>query len=170
MTHWSFVREIQPGAYVIDDYDFENPSNELKVQHKIQRQFERADYEVYDYPGEYVKVPDGEQYVRTRLEELHAGFELAHGSTNARGFTVGHLFELTGQSRPDQDREYLIVQTRHELQFSEYEGMEGKGASYSCDFTVLCSKEPFRAATVTPKPIVQGPQTAVVVGPKGDEI
>jgi type VI secretion system secreted protein VgrG len=34
----------------------------------------------------------------------------------------------------------------------------------------LHSKQPYRAARTTPKPMVQGPQTAIVVGPSGEEI
>ena len=43
-------------------------------------------------------------------------------------------------------------------------------STYHCTFTVLQSRQQFRPARVTPRPIVQGPQTAVVVGPGGEEI
>ncbi len=125
---------------------------------------------MYDYPGEYVTPAEGEHYVRTRLEEIQAQFEIATGSTNARGFCTGSLFKLTGHPRPDQSREYLIVSATHDLEYSEYEAMEGGGTDYRCTFTVLNSREPFRSQRITPKPTVQGPQTAIVVGPQGDEI
>jgi type VI secretion system secreted protein VgrG len=170
ISEWRLTGELQPGVYSLDDYYFETPSTDLLVKHKIKREHDHADYEVYDYPGEFVKVPEGEQYVRTRLEELHAGFELAQGTTNARGLAVGHLFKLTGQQRETENCEHLVVRSHHELEYGEYEAMSGRGSNYSCDFTVLKSREPFRPARITPKPIVQGPQTAVVVGPSGDEI
>lgn len=96
VSSWEFEREIQPGHYVIDDYDFERPSAELQVKTKIKRDNAFAEYEVYDYPGEYIVTGDGEHYVRTRLEELQAQFELAQGRSNARGLSVGYLFKLTG--------------------------------------------------------------------------
>ena len=170
ISAWSFEREIQPGRYVLDDYDFEKPSVELQVKTKFKRDHSFADYEVYDYPGEYMVTAEGEDCVRTRIEELHAQFELAHGRTNARAFSVGYLVKVTGQTRSDQDREYLVVSAQHQLEYSEYEAMEETGTSYDCGFTVMNSRQPFRAARITPKPIVQGPQTAVVVGPDGDEI
>jgi type VI secretion system secreted protein VgrG len=37
-------------------------------------------------------------------------------------------------------------------------------------FTAIDSAQPFRTSRITPKPVVQGPQTAMVVGPKGEEI
>lgn len=170
VSDWNFTREIEPGAYVVDDYDFEKPSTELQVNAKLQREHAQAEGEYYDYPGEYTDRSEGEHYVKVRLEELQAQHELANGSTNARGLACGCLFKLKGHARKDQDREYLVVSAHHSLSYNEYEAMGGQGAQYSCNFTVLHSKEVFRPQRLTPKPIVQGPQTAVVVGPKGDEI
>ncbi len=170
INEWNFAREIQPGRYVVDDFDFQKPSVELQVETKIKREHALADYEVYDYPGEYVTNAEGEQVVRTRIEELHAQYELANGSTNARGLCCGHLFKLTGHARADQNREYLVVSAVHNLEYNEYEATENTGANYQCGFTVLNSRQPFRPQRSTPKPTVQGPQTAIVVGPGGDEI
>ena len=47
---------------------------------------------------------------------------------------------------------------------------EGEGSTCRCAFTAMPTVHPFRPRRLTPKPFVQGPQTAVVVGPKGDEI
>jgi type VI secretion system secreted protein VgrG len=170
INDWSFEREVQPGCYCIDDYDLEKPSAELQVKTTLKRKHELAEYEVYDYPGEYLTAGDGDHYVRARLEELQYQFELARAKCNARGVCVGSLFKLTGAKRTDQNREYLVLAAEHELEYSEYEAMENTGAQYACRFTALNSRQPFRPQRTTRKPIVQGPQTAVVVGPSGDEI
>ena len=170
INDWLFTREIQPGAYVIDDYDFERPSVELQQKKKLKRNYAEAEHEYFDYPGEYVSASEGEHYVQTRLEELQAQHELANGGTNARGMAVGYLFKLTGQPRDDQNREYLTISANYNFATDEYESTPGEGPSYSCSFTALHSKEPFRSSRITPKPVVQGPQTAIVVGPAGDEI
>ena len=170
ISEWNLVREIQPGRYVIDDFDFKKPSVELQVQTQITRQHDLADYEVYDYPGEYVTTGEGDEYVRARIEELHTRFETTRGMGNARGICPGYLFKLTGHAREDQNNEYLVVSTQHALEYNEYESMENTGASFDCNFGVLNSRQPFRPLRTTPKPAVQGPQTAIVVGPSGDEI
>jgi Rhs element Vgr protein len=171
VSDWRLTGELQAGKYALTDYYFETPSSNLQVKHNIKRKHEHADYEVFDYPGEYVKTSEGEHYVRARLEELHVGYELAQGTTNARGLAVGHLFKLTGQPRQTENCEHLVVRSQHELEYSDYEAITGgRGSSYTCEFTVLKTREPFRPARITEKPIVQGPQTAVVVGPAGDEI
>ena len=51
-------------------------------------------------------------------------------------------------------------------------GLESGGAGAALRVQVPCirAEEQFRPTRVTPKPIVQGPQTATVVGPSGEEI
>ena len=170
VSEWSFSREIQPGAYVLDDFDFTKPSTELRVTTKQQREHAESAHELYDYPGRYEQSGDGEHYVRTRLEEQQARHELVQGAGNARGIAAGSLFKLTGQTREDQNREYLIVSTRIDFEYTEYEAMESSGSGFRCSFEALPSREVFRSERLTRKPFVQGPQTAIVVGPGGDEI
>jgi type VI secretion system secreted protein VgrG len=169
---WRISHEIQPGICALNDFNFKTPKANLHVKSAVQHDHVMAGLEVYDYPGSYQKTDEGEAYARGRIEELQSGYELLHGEANARGFSVGSLFELTGYPRKDQNREYLIVSSTHKIVSDPY----GTGASageadiYSCSFTVVPSKQPFRPARTTPKPVVKGPQTAIVVGPAGSEI
>ncbi|WKB54824.1 type VI secretion system Vgr family protein [Eleftheria terrae] len=170
IDRWSFGREIQTGRYVHDNYDPEKPRVELQGKAAVVRRHAQAQYEVYDYPDRHLTAAEGEQYARVRIEELQARFELARGEANTRGLCVGHLFTLTGQPRQDQNREYLVLSAQYQLEGEEYESAGGEGARFNCRFTVMPSSEPYRPARLTRKPIVQGPQTAVVVGPAGEEI
>jgi type VI secretion system secreted protein VgrG len=171
ISSWDFSREIQPGIYVHDDYDLERPSVELKTRKVLSRTYAPSDYEVYDYPGHYVQKPDGEQYAGVRIDELGSQFETAQAVTNAKGVAVGSLFTLDACPREDQNREHLILAAAYDLEFSDYEAMpEGGGTGYRCSFVAMSSQQQFRPRRATPKPFVQGPQTAVVVGPAGDEI
>jgi type VI secretion system secreted protein VgrG len=169
---WNISQEVQPGVYALNDFDFTRPKANLEVKASITRQHARAAMEIFDYPGEYLQTNDGENYVRARIEELHAEYEEGQGQGNARGLSVGSLFELTDYPRTDQNREYLIVSASHQMELDVYSSGSGSGAEelYSCSFTALNSKQPYRPARTTPKPLVQGPQTAIVVGPSGDEI
>jgi len=168
---WDFSREIQPGAFVHDDYDLERPSVELKTNKTLPRGYTPSDYEVYDYPGFYVQTPDGEQYASVRIDELGTQFETVRATTNARGVAVGSTLTLEHHPRDDQNKEYLIVSANYDLTFENYESLpEGPGTSYNCAFVAMPTSQQFRPKRLTPKPFVQGPQTAVVVGPGGDQI
>ena len=171
ITKWDFTREVQPGVYVHDDYDLERPSVELRTRKTLTRSYAPSDYEIYDYPGLYIQKGDGEQYAGVRIDEFGTQFEVGHGFTNAKGINSGALFTLEDNPREDQNREHLVLGAAYDLQFSDYEALPGGGETqYRCNFVAMPSTQQFRPRRLTAKPFVQGPQTAVVVGPAGDEI
>ncbi|MBI5017312.1 MAG: type VI secretion system tip protein VgrG [Deltaproteobacteria bacterium] len=169
---WNVVRELQPGSVALTDFDFEKPRAGLATKSSVQRKHAQAAFEVYDYPGDYLTTADGDTYARARVEELQARFEQATGRGTARGLTPGGLFRLTDYPRQDQNREYLVVSASHELTAEEYETGKraGAGPSHTCTFSAIDSRQAYRSPRVTPKPVVQGPQTAIVVGKAGEEI
>ncbi len=169
---WSISQEVQPGAYALNDFDFKRPKANLQAKSSTQRNHARAGMEIYDYPGEYTYTEEGETYARARLEELQTEFEQGQGQANARGLAVGNLFTLTDYPRQDQNREYLITAATHDVMSDAYgsTAIAETDEPYTCSFEAVDSKQPYRSARVTPKPLVQGPQTAMVVGPSGDEI
>jgi len=167
---WNLKREVQPGHWTLDDFDFERPSVDLTVDTKKKRNHEHATFEVYDYPGEYFKNDLGDHYVRTRMDEWQYQFELVSGGANARGITVGSLFKLTGHPRKDQNVDHLILSSEYELEYHQYEALDATETKCHCRFTGLDTKQQFRPQRTSYKTFVQGPQTAIVVGPSGDEI
>jgi len=168
---WDFSREVQPGVYVHDDYDLERPSVELRTRKALARNYAGSDYEMYDYPGLYLETSDGEQYAEVRINEFGSQFETAKGVTNARGLSVGSLFTLQEYPRADQNREYVVLAGTFDLEFGDYEAMPPDvRTDYRGSFVAMSSQQQFRPKRLTPKPFVQGPQTAVVVGPSGEEI
>ena len=107
-----------------------------------------------------------------RIEEVQSDFEIAEGSGDVRGVAAGFKFKMNSLTRSDQIDDYLVVSS---VTRAESEGfLSGGGASdsgaFSCSFTAVRAKTPFHPARLTPKPIIQGAQTAVVTGPKGEEI
>lgn len=173
LFEWVTVQQVQPGAYALNDFDFKAPRKDLQAVLKRPKSHTLADFEMYDYPGEYTDKGDGSHYSKIRLQELHAQHEIAHGRGNAGGLAAGYLFSLTQCSREDQNREYLIISAVHRLESDQYESVSGAkraGKPYRGDISAIDAKEHYRAARLTPKPLMQGPQTAIVVGKAGEEI
>ena len=171
ITGWTLAQEVQPGAYSLNDFNFETPSTSLLAKSQISTQNAQSTFEVYDYPGEHGTQSDGTEYSKIRIEELHSQHEIVQGSGNSRGVATGSTFTLSNSPRRDQNREYLVTSASYHLSGYKYgTGGNDGGELYSCNFTAIDSAKPFRAARVTPKPLIQGPQTAIVVGPKGEEI
>ncbi len=171
MHNWHLAQQVQPGSLELNDYDFQRPSASIDVRSAMPRPHTAGDYPLYDYPGTYVKSEDGEHYARTRIEALQTLHEQVEFSGNARGLGSGHLFSLTGFSRRDQNREYLILGARY---YITQERLESGGGAASAQFdsslTCIDAQQSFRPLANTHRPIVKGPQTALVVGPKGEEI
>ncbi|NOX76546.1 MAG: type VI secretion system tip protein VgrG [Gammaproteobacteria bacterium] len=168
--NWSISKTVQPGGYALTDFDFKKPRADLKSKYSVTRQHEYSDYEIYDYPGEYQTSADGTNYVSTRLDELQAQHERARAQATARTLATGYLFKLAGYPRTDQNREYLIVSASYDMEVTSFESGEDGEEHFDCNIVAMDSQQNFRSQRTTPKPAIQGPQTAIVVGKAGEEI
>jgi len=170
---WHLTSEVRPGKYVTDDFDFEKPKAELEARSANPAGHPLADKEIYDYPGEYIETSNGNNYARIRLEELQASYETAVASGDSRKISAGALFKLSDYPREDQNREYLVTSANYQVNSDEYVSSSAsteKTKTFTCEFSAMARTRPYRPPQVTPKPTVQGPQTAVVTGPSSEEI
>ncbi|MDH4240104.1 MAG: type VI secretion system tip protein VgrG [Phycisphaerae bacterium] len=169
---WIVETRVQPGFYALNDFDFKNTKKDLQARAKVSREHAAADFEIYDYPGEYTESKDGEEYAKKRIEELHAQYEVVTAQSDVRGICTGCTFTLTEHPRDDQNRKYLITSANYSAHSDILQTGGGGGieAAYSCSFTAIDAKQQFRSLRITPKPSIPGPQTAIVVGPSGEEI
>ncbi len=169
VSNWTFSREVKTGKTVLTSYDFERPSTTLKVDKQTSRSHDLADYEMFDFQGDYVQGADGTQLAEDRMDEMQTRFQTLQGTSNGHSIEVGRLLKLSHHPRDDQNAEYLITAlTVHAHVNTQESGSSGGG--YDCHFSAIPSQQQFRPPRRTPKPFVQGPQTAVVVGPSGEEI
>jgi type VI secretion system secreted protein VgrG len=173
INDWLMTQEVQPGVYALSDFDFKKPRTSLRTSANLSRPQGGSDYEVYDYPGEYSDYSEGERLTQVRLDEFQVQHEILRGQALSRGLAAGYTFTLKDHPRRDQNREYLITNVAMEVDAGEF-ASNGNGHGgvpfFSCGLTAIDVKQTFRPARQTPKPIVQGPQTAMVTGPKGEEI
>ena len=179
---WRALEDIASGHFAADDYDFTKPKALLDTKQQQPAGHPQDSREIYDWPGGYTEVGDGENYARVRVEQLKAERELMHGAGNARNLAPGYLFNLTKYPRSDQNQQYLIEAADYRFEENVYrsDGGGGSGAAgrggidspttYRLSVQAVPSKLPYRSQRITPKPRTTGPQTAVVVGPPGEEI
>jgi type VI secretion system secreted protein VgrG len=169
IQEWRVQLEMRPGVYAQADYNFEQPAQPLKADVSG-----KNSYEIYDYhPGEYRKQPEGDGLVRTRLQELEAPCLVAHGSSDCRAFTSGYRFDLKEHYRGDMNQAWVLTSVRHSAtQPGDFRAGSSSttGIHYRNNFECIPYSTPFRPPRVTPHPVIQGSQTAVVVGPSGEEI
>ncbi|MGH9901415.1 MAG: type VI secretion system Vgr family protein, partial [Pyrinomonadaceae bacterium] len=168
VTQWSIGQEVRPGKYSIVDFDFEKPLLDLTAG------VDGADarkYEIYDYPGEYKTKSEGEGLVGIRMQEEEATRILASGSSTCRFFTTGYKFDFKDHYRKDLNKTYVLTSVYHTADAgSNYEPDAGDALEYTNQFQCIPHPTPFRPPRTAPVPVVHGTQTAIVVGPSGEEI
>jgi type VI secretion system secreted protein VgrG len=177
ITDWQHDYRFVSGKWSHTDYNFETPSTSLKASvPKLPAvdlpQCEK--YEIYDYPGEYAVQPDGETVARVRQEEAELQHDAVAGASTCRTFTAGNKFKLTAHpdedSASEHDKSYLLTSVTHTASQASDDTGESSGASYQNYFTCIADSIQFRPERITPRPVISGVQTAVIVGPAGEEI
>jgi type VI secretion system secreted protein VgrG len=167
---WNIEQELRTGKYTLTDYNFKTPSASLlATESTIYSVGGNASFEIFDYPGEYTTRGDGSAFAKLRMQEDEAGHLVAHGSSVCRAFTSGYKFDLVDHYQDSMNASYVLTEIQHIASVGEtYSGSGGGNDNYSNHFTCIPETVPFRPARLTPKPFVQGPQTAVVVGKSSD--
>jgi type VI secretion system secreted protein VgrG len=164
---------VHIGKVTLRDYSYADPSLQLETTVSG-----NGIGEVYDYPGSYTDTAgDGnapqqlERYARLLLEEREAWHHLARGSGSCRAFQSGYSFDLEEHYRSSANQSYRLLYVQHTARTQDYQSAEGSGSfDYQNSFVAIARSVPFRPPRTAPKPVVQGSQTAVVVGKSGEEI
>ncbi|RKH40295.1 type VI secretion system tip protein VgrG, partial [Corallococcus llansteffanensis] len=164
--------EVQPGAVALRDFNFTRPAQDLGAE-SADDGGESA-LEIYDYPGLYDEPGAGKALAKIRLEELRARVETVSGASYSRRICAGHTFELAEHPDAALNRKYLPLSVRHtghqaEALVSEQASV-GSKEGYRNEFLCQPAQVPFRPPRVTARPVISGAQTAIVVGPAGEEI
>jgi type VI secretion system secreted protein VgrG len=171
---WSLHKQLLSGSYVHKDFDFERPKKDLETEPRIiARAHAASKFEIYDYPGLYTDPGHGKSLAEIRIQEMQTEHALLHGQADARGLGAGHTVTLQDLPRDDQNRKYLVLSVQHNIRSDTFESGRGSDTGalfYQCDFSVMPADEVFRPARITTKPLIRGPQTAIVVGQAGEEI
>lgn len=172
VSEWIIETSLQSGSYALTDFDFKKSQSDLQTRAKVERKHASSKFEIYDYPGKYTETGDGDKYTKKRIEELQAQYEVVTAGSDSRCICTGSTFQLVKHTRDDQNRKYLITSTNYKIDAGEfYSDSPGSGEFFcSCELSAIDIDQPFRSPRITPKPSIPGPQTAMVVGPSGDEI
>jgi len=159
---------IGPTRFAIEDFNFKTPNTDLEAKAPAVRKMTDKDLEIYCYPGDYETKQQGARLVDMRMEEEEAHSAHISGASECRALQSGYHFELRDFYRESMNRkQYLVTSVRHTASQSI---LEGGDFGYANSFTCIPMDVKYRPLRTTHKPVMQGSQTAVVVGPSGEEI
>jgi len=200
ITSWEKSQSLRPGQFTLRDHCFELPNDPLnssrrvaatsmagRVEHDL-RPGPADRLEDYRYPGGYAQrfdgvdpsggnraadlhlIPaDGQRVASLRAQESGSASLVINGSGNCRELISGHRFTLQGHFNADGP--YVLLSVDHDAELiGDYRSDSGGDTSYKNRFECFPAAANYRPARLTAKPVVHGTQTAVVVGPSGEEI
>ncbi len=190
---WQKTQELRSGRVTVRDFEFELPQAPIEATAPIPESVQAGQVahrlrlagnerlELYDYPGGYAERFDGvgpgggdqpdELQNSFRAASQDAGIRIqveaeqsvvVGGSSTVAAFTSGRTFALQGHF--DADGSYLLTDVTHAAT------QDAGGFEYTNSFTCIPDGVPFRPVRATPRPVLGGSQTAIVVGPAGEEV
>jgi type VI secretion system secreted protein VgrG len=150
-------RRAVTAAYAVEDWDYNKPAQALRSK----KDGDGAPaMRVYDYPGGYTAAADGDARAAIRMQELGQSREGIQGRSTCRAFTSGYTMAMSAHPRAKLNDTYVLRRVHH----------EASAAEYNNHFDAFRVSQPFRPARKTPRARIYGTQTAMVVGPSGEEI
>jgi len=199
VLEWAKYQELRAGKTTLWDHNFELPHKHLEADKEIIDSIQvgtvthklkvggNDQLEHYDFPGGYASRFDGiapgggdrpgdlakiftdnRRTTEIRMLQEAVNSILIEGVSDCRQFTSGHSFTLERHFNSDGD--YLLTSVTHDAEFDGYRSHEQKENGYENKFTCIPLALPFSPPRRTPRPVISGTQTAVVVGPAGEEI
>ncbi|EEW1404174.1 type VI secretion system tip protein VgrG, partial [Escherichia coli] len=170
ISQFRYSAQIRPSSVVTKDYTFKRPGWAGRFDQEGQHQdYQRTQYEVYDYPGRF-KGAHGQNFARWQMEGWRNNAETARGMSRSPEIWPGRRIVLTGHPQANLNREWQVVASElHGEQPQAVPGRRGAGTALENHFAVIPADRTWRPQPRL-KPLVDGPQSAVVTGPEGEEI
>ena len=170
---------------IVRGYDYEQ-RRALQTQFGVKPSQETqpgANFEDYDYPGGLSEEADANEEANLRLQADVVANTLIEVEGNTLGVGVGNLVTLRRPlaisedfnpfwSDGDFEKEYIVTSARYSISINQFESgdVADSDEPFKATYTLLDSQTPFRPRRTATKPRIEGPQTALVVGPDGEEI
>lgn len=181
------VARVRPASATLKDYSFTQPAYAQLHQAQLPEPGDGEEthaqsavvdqgYEHYDYPGRYKADASGQPFTRIRLEALRHDVLTAAAESDLPELAPGTRFTLTGHDAERLNRDWQVISVVHrgeQSQALEEDGItpgDAAGMTKYHNEMVLTPGDSAWRPVPAPKPRVDGPQVAFVVGPEGEEI
>ncbi|CAB5127781.1 type VI secretion system Vgr family protein [Burkholderia cenocepacia] len=164
-------RRFGVGKIAFRDFNHQNPSSPLMLAQAEPENLRHAGLETterFEHQSLFDHGDDGDRYARIAMQAEEASAHRYTGSGYAWRMTTAGSVTVSNHPVMANNQEYAILHVRHEA-VNDYTEHNAK-LPYRNTFSLLPKKFPYRSPRNTPKPVIHGTQSAIVVGPKGEEI
>lgn len=171
ISEFHYEANVRPSSVLNKDYTFKSPGWEGRFNQQgenLNNQY--TQYEIYNYPGRFKDELRGENFTRYQMDGLRNDSEAGSGSSNSPKIWPGVRFTLKNHPQGTLNREWQVVSsTLTGKQPQALHGNHGNGTTLINQFTAIPADRTWRSQPIS-KPKVDGPQSAIVTGPAGEEI
>ncbi|MEL6586788.1 MAG: type VI secretion system tip protein TssI/VgrG, partial [Pseudomonadota bacterium] len=164
---WHGGSRVTTGAVRLTEYNFKTPHAAQEVSQEGTIAHDHSKVESFDWPGDYLQQGQGTGVVARRVEEETGGFARHHATGDVASLAAGTCVTLSGDDVPGASgQRFVCLQAVHEFRSQSYGSGESQNTdrAYDGTYVLMPDTEPLRPQRTTPRPIIHGPQTAVVVG------
>lgn len=169
ITEWQRLHEFRKGQWTLNDYAYEEPNKNLLALEKTTSRFQNNQrFEHYEYPGHYSSA--GRERATTRLQAEETLRNRVRGTSACSSFCAAGQFRLAKHDTAAEQGKYALVSVHHTATDSSFYSGEAGQSGYSNQFVCIPADVTYRPEPRHLKPQMPGPQSAVVVGPAGEEI
>jgi len=170
ITAWQHHYEFRKGVWTLNDYNFKEPAKSQLAEAKTVSKFKQnSKYQHYEYPAIY-DYPLNRDLANMRMDAEEVPMNTILGASTCSTFYAGGLFKVDKHTSKDEVGTYLLAEVSHSAHDSSYYTGDDGDSQYSNSFTCIPSSVHFRPIQVHQRPVMKGPQSAVVTGPAGEEI
>lgn len=170
VNRWEHVYEFRTGKWSIDDFDFNNPTKENLQTKTSTSKFSNVEkYEHYEYTP-YYDVSGISELSKKRIEAEETPMNIIEASSDCSSFYAGGYFNLKKHAIASEQGKYIITAIRHRAFDNSYLAGNESSSGYGNDFACIPDSVHFRPPQIHHKPLMSGPQSALVVGSSGEEI
>jgi type VI secretion system secreted protein VgrG len=178
-----YTEQRVPTHTVQRDRTFHQPVATLECEYQgLYLNHQRTGYETYRYNGRYKTSAQGQPFTQFFQQQSQNDQRLAHFTHDYLHLQAGLRFKL--HDHPVKERNDLWISVAHQLTVEQPQSTEEEAQAhynygtpiptrqashFECTTGCLPFPQPY-SPPAWPKPVIQGPQVADVVGPPGEEI
>ncbi|WP_372836424.1 type VI secretion system Vgr family protein [Puniceibacterium confluentis] len=163
---------VVSGLHTLTDYNFETPLADLVARNEHLKGHENDGMERYSYPGRYMKQSVGNYLAAIRNQQDQAHAHQIWAESTAPMPASGHKFELFDYPRDQENIAYMILAVEYDIWDGQYSARADptRPEGFAAVYRMVPLDAGYCPPELTPRPVMKGPQTAIVVGPAGEEI
>ncbi|MDQ7774546.1 type VI secretion system Vgr family protein [Paracoccus aminovorans] len=163
---WSAERNLTTGATRLIDYNFKTPTAAMEVDQMGDAAHALGQLESYEYPGDFADQGAGRLIAQRRTRQHRGGDRRVRAMGDCLSLGAGKTVTLGGDEVPGTGERFLCLSASHHFVSEAYgSGAAGSdGYAFSGAYVLMPDTAPMAPPRRTPVPVMQGPQTAVVVG------